>query len=197
LVDQQPTTKGESMAERERVTPMKLTSMVSTDALSRLKAVADELTAMSKIDDVYDVIVTNAVEGMGAVACGIVLLDARTNELVLVAGKNLPDTTIASFPLSLDTPVPITDAVTSGIPMWIEGARERDRWYPLLENDERSAPSQGMLPLHLDGRSVGVLGLTFDGSRSVGEIERNFCTILAGLCSLAIGRSGVLDALGE
>jgi len=179
------------MAERDQPSGPRPTSMVSTDALRRLTSVADALTAASKIDDVYDLITSDAVEALDAVGSGIVLIDHDTSMLVLVAGKNLPDTTVASFPLPLDTPVPITDAATSGVPMWIESAASRDRWYPLLEDDSRSAPSQGLIPLLLEAKTVGVFGLTFDGTRPVGEIERSYCTVLAGLCSLALGHFGV------
>lgn len=108
--------------------------------------------------------------------------------LHLVAGVAVPEAIRASFPMRIDEPRPLAQAVADQAPLWIESATDRDRWYPSLTRYTDLPRAAGFLPLERARGVIGVLAVLFDHDRSVSELERSYYRLLANLLALTLDR---------
>src|SRR5690349_3627322 len=64
--------------------------------------------------------------------------------------------------LGLDDRVPLTDAASRGVPVWLHDLDELDRRYPQLLSLPDRAEASASLPLMVDDRCVGAFGIACD-----------------------------------
>lgn len=161
--------------------------LVASEAFEHIVHLVDRLAFATEADEVFNAIVDEGVAGLAAPSAAVFLVDHESEQLYVVAHKNVPELTLDIFPLSLDIDVPVTDVARSGAPVWVDDREQRDRWYPRLRNSPLALGSTAALPLPYAGRTIGVLALAFEGDHRFAETERSFCSLLASLGGLAGG----------
>jgi PAS domain S-box-containing protein len=113
-----------------------------------------------------------------------------------VAGH--PDGRALFGPMPLAAPLPLTEAVRTGRPVWIPDRESWDRRFPeagaaLLDRTEGAA----VLPLAVGDRVLGAVGLTFRTAREFDPAERAFLLALAGQAAVAFERAALADTRRE
>jgi PAS domain S-box-containing protein len=98
------------------------------------------------------------------------------------------------IPLSLRAPVP--DAVRHGSPVWVgsrgEALERFPDWAPAVLSGRDQAWAG--LPLVVDGRVLGALGLTWFAERTFDPHDQRSFTSVANLCAQSIDRCQAIDA---
>ncbi|MCD2198144.1 SpoIIE family protein phosphatase [Actinomycetospora endophytica] len=94
---------------------------------------------------------------------------------------------------------PLSDAVLTGRPVWIEDAHQWRSQYPemapvgVAEGHEATA----CLPLRVESRELGAAVFSFSGARAFGLAEREFLLAVAALCAQALDRARLYTAERE
>ena len=168
------------------------------DRLARLQAVTAALSESLTPGQVAEVVVEQGLGALGARAGSLALLTEDGRELELVRAVGYPVERIEPWRrFSVDAPVPIADAVRTGQPVFLENW---DAWlvrYPAAAPGDSPADRQeawAALPLLVEGRAIGGIGLTFPGARTFDDADRDFILTLTRQCAQALERSRLYDA---
>jgi serine phosphatase RsbU (regulator of sigma subunit) len=156
------------------------------DRLTRLARVTAELVLADTADAVTKIVISHAADAAGATIASMTLLDGedRLRLVGLRGGQDGDEQRWASYPLATRTPT--SDAVRTGQRVMLTGeAAIMDR-YPAL--DGRGERSIICLPLHVGTRTLGAIGMSFPGLRSLDAAELEFFDILADTCAQALER---------
>jgi signal transduction histidine kinase len=97
---------------------------------------------------------------------------------------------------SLATPMPLADAVRFGEPILLESPEALAERYPKLAAmpDSTGNTSVAAIPLSVNGRASGVLGLSFAPVQLFTPEDRTFLLTLARQCGLALERARLYEA---
>lgn len=157
--------------------------------LQRLAEVSSELLAAESREAVAKVVtehLTDAAEAdIGSLS---LLLDEDTLELIGIRGvRDGVAAEWATYPLSGNNPA--ADACRNRAVVLAAGLEDIQARYPELEMAAPGERTLLSLPLLMgDGRSVGVLSLSFAGLREIDEAEMIFLRLLADTCATTIDR---------
>jgi PAS domain-containing protein len=167
-----------------------------TDRLQRLRQVSLSLARAATIADVVDTILTEGMMALGANAGAVYRLDASTQEVYAIRVVGFPEETVrpyARHALSLSTPM--TEAIRSGMPLYIETHSERMVRFPSTRQVSGEVPvgAVAVFPLQADDMVFGALGLSFAGDRMFSADDRIFSETIAHLCALSFARAIQLD----
>ncbi len=160
---------------------------------ARIQAITAALVSPLGSAEVAHVILTQGVPLLEAVAASVgVAAGEDGEEIEVIATTGYPEALVASwrrFPR--DAPGPSMDAFRSRAPVWLASEAEFVARYPTLAGVPRELGhgAWAALPLLVDGRPVGVLGLTFARSRGFQEEEKAFALQLSHLCAHALARA--------
>ncbi|MEO7403257.1 MAG: GAF domain-containing protein, partial [Burkholderiales bacterium] len=146
------------------------------------------------LDDVAAVVVESMLPAIGAQAGEVSSFDRETNTVQFLAfhGYASPRETQESFrTLSLDQPSVTRDVLLSGQPSFIETPEQWQDRYPGLVGYLRETGVQAtyVMPLVVDGASIGTMGFSFTQPRRVADDDRQFLTVAAGLCAQTLART--------
>ncbi|OJT17352.1 hypothetical protein BO221_45360 [Archangium sp. Cb G35] len=162
------------------------------ERLLRLQKVTSKLSQALTPEQVAHVIVQQAGPAMDAADCSIFLLEEpgvlRLVQLVGMSRRELEPWTC----LTLDVPLPVTDAVRLGEPVWLESREAVLERYPAMSRLPLShGRAWASLPLEVEveGRVLGVLTLGFDRERGFAEEDRDFARLVARQCAQALERA--------
>ncbi|MGZ4599892.1 MAG: GAF domain-containing SpoIIE family protein phosphatase [Oryzihumus sp.] len=160
------------------------------DRLTRLARVTAELATADTVDAVTKIVITHSADAVGATMASLTLRDGtETLRLVGLRGGDEGDAEQwASFPLASRTPV--SDVVRTGQRIVLTGAAAIAERYPDADRGERSIVC---LPLKVSTRTIGAIGLSFPGARTVDSAELEFFEILADTCAQALERIGAQE----
>ena len=183
------------------MSPLSDADLGSSNQLSTyLQGITEALAATTTQREVIEIVLTPAVQALGAVA-GIVLLVDHTDQQMKIAGSQGYE----DGALTLWQEGPIADHVlTSDIlrmkeALYFEYAGALKEAYPQLESRTLTLEvvANALLPMFLDHRPLGVIVLDFTEPHTFTPAERRFLTILAGQCAVALGRAEVTRTLEE
>jgi PAS domain S-box-containing protein len=166
------------------------------DALMRLQAITASLSEARTQAEVLDVVTRYTIAVSGALGASVYLLasDGETLELARAVGyaERAPDRA-ATIPL--DAHLPLAEAARRAVPMFLLHGEVRER-YPAFEDTSgpTGARSLARLPLIVDGRTIGVLGVSHGEPDAFGENEQAFLIALAHQCAQALERARLYDA---
>ncbi|MDQ6827613.1 MAG: ATP-binding protein [Gemmatimonadota bacterium] len=133
-------------------------------------------------------------------ASGVVLVRLVTDDtLEIVAAGDMPATAALEwqrFPLA--TSAPLADAVRTGEPVFLES---RDGWrqrYPdlLPVVDAAGHQANAVVPLVVEGRPIGAMGIAFRHPTVLGDEERDLIATVARQCALALERARLHEERG-
>ena len=167
----------------------------AADRANRLQRVTDRLAEALTPQQVLDAILTEGLRAAEARAgaIGIVSEDGEWIELLAQRGYKRPILTEwGRFPVSAE--LPMSHVVRNGEPLFLESLKARNELFPNLEGRGRDGHALAVLPLALEGRILGVIGLSFGDDMVFSEERRKMKITLARQAALALERARLFEA---
>jgi PAS domain S-box-containing protein len=164
----------------------------ATEALSRLRLASRALNQSPPVAQALEVLVRQALAPL-PISAAIVGLVRPNRTLQIVATMGMGDELRSRYlALGLDDHVPLTDAASRGVPVWLHDLTELDRRYPQLLSLPDRAQASASLPLIVDDRPVGALGIACDEPEDFTANERILLLTVADLCAAYLDRIGLV-----
>ena len=157
-----------------------------------LQAQHQLLAARVSAARVYDELVeaVAAARGWPSPSSVVMLLVEPDGALRLVSAVGLPAETRSQctrVPPHVD--LPLTEAVRTRVPVLLDGPEQSAR-FSLLRQIQPSEGGSASLPLVVDGRAVGVIGIAWPVPVELSPLVRRYLTALADACARALSRIG-------
>jgi PAS domain S-box-containing protein len=158
------------------------------DRLARLARVTTDLVMADTVEAVTKIVVSHGADAVGATIASMTLRDGedRLKLMALRGGLEGEEQRWASYPLTASTPT--SEAVRTGERVILVGAAAIAERYPHLEGVDRGERSIICLPLRVGTRTIGAIGLSFPGKRTLDAAELEFFDVLADTCAQALER---------
>ena len=161
--------------------------------LTRLAHVTAELSSAETVEQVTDIVVAQAADTVGAQIGSLVLLEGDTLRMIGIRGVDQAvQNRWSRFPAN--SAVPIADAARESRRIVLTGRAALLAAYPDLEIEAPGERSLVALPLTVEGRRLGAIGLAFEGIRHIDAQELEFLGTLADTCAHALQRLEAMDA---
>jgi PAS domain S-box-containing protein len=169
----------------------------SANRTARLQALTAALSESLTPAQVAASVLTHGLTALGAHAGSVALLTERGGELEILDAVGFPQERIEKwrrFPVTSE--VPLAEAVRTREMVLIESLQARESRYPELSALQAVNNSQALaaVPLIVEGRTVGAMGLTFREIQKFDENDRAFMLAIARLCAQAIERARLYQA---
>ncbi len=159
--------------------------------MARLQTVTARLAQTVTPAQVAEVMIEQGVAAMGACAGLLALLNEANQTLEIMHSIGYPPELMEGWQqFPLDTAAPMAEVVRTGESIWLESREARMQHYPAL-----AAASPGRdhawvaIPLFVEGRAVGVLGLSFATPQAFPDEDRSFIISLVEQCAQALQRA--------
>jgi signal transduction histidine kinase len=169
---------------------------ISVARISRLQALTAALSEAVTFAQAAEVVTTHGVAAFGASAGAIALLTEDRSKVELVHSVGYSDAVKDAWrTMDVHRPLPLTDAVRTGEPLFIESLAQRAQRYPdipLLPQGQQGG-AWVAIPITAEGSTVGGLALSFPAERTFTEADRTFMLTLARQCSQALERARLYD----
>lgn len=167
------------------------------DRLHRLQRIASALSEQLDVSETSTGIVDLTMQAIGADAAYLVRRTADPKTLELVHGTGYMyqlEQSRTSFPAK--SKVPGADVMRTLEPIWLENRAEREQQYPDLRDSPvtKEFGSSATLPLVVNGRGIGALGMHFREEREFSADDRAFLGALAEQTALALERATYYEA---
>ena len=180
----------ELRAEVERLEAQIAEHGRAEETLRRLLAASDALSGALTSTEVVDIVSREILDALDGTAAGISLIEDE--DLVLVGARGYqPDLLVALARLPLSSAWPLTEAVRTGEAVFVESERELRRRYPSANRQllRLTTGALASVPLALEGRPIGALGIRFDKPRPFAESDRTFLRTIAHTSVQALERA--------
>jgi GAF domain-containing protein len=167
----------------------------AADRAYRLQRVSERLAEAVTAQQVLDAVLTEGLRAAEARAgaIGVISEDGEMIELLAQRGYHqYVLTEYARFPVSAE--LPMSHVARTGKPLFIGSMRERNTLFPSLEGKGRDGHALAVLPLILEGRVIGVIGLSFGQDMEFSESRRQMKLTLARQAALALERTRLYEA---
>jgi serine phosphatase RsbU (regulator of sigma subunit) len=161
-------------------------AVVLLDELRKLQAIIAALSAAPSEDAIADVAVDRLLEVIGADAGVLALRD--DDSLVVRRALGYRELADVWSRMPIDAGLPLTDAARRGEPVFVSTGAARIKAYPTSASIPVLYEGLVALPLMVDERCLGVLGLSFVEPRRFDPDEQALLMTIAKLCALTIDR---------
>ena len=163
-----------------------------------LAQLAQELSAVSTVEQVARVVTTTGRDVLGAVFANIAVVDADHRHVDIVHSPPLPPEMAERYSrIALSDDLPLAHAVTRGESILVPDLDVMKDRYPNILDDTMAAglESTASIPLFRSDRSVaGAVGVGWSGPTVFTPIVRSLLTTMSEMCAQALDRSQVGDA---
>jgi PAS domain S-box-containing protein len=165
------------------------------DRARRLQRVSELLAEAVTPHEVLDAILTEGVRAAeaNAGAIGVLTEDGRSVELLAHRGH---DAAVmqgwATWPL--DAPVPMSEVIRTGEPVFIASVQQRNERWPALSDQGQESHALVVVPLAVEGRVFGAMSLSFDTDTEFEPERREMKMTLARQAAQALARSRLYAA---
>ena len=171
----------------------------------RLEALSDVASALTEVRtraQVVDVVVSRGMQVAGADTCTLYMLDEADAALELIGDRGVAPEVLGEIRrITESSGNPETFAtLKSGKALWVESERGYAEVFPRLAElkaQERRARAFWSLPLVVEGRPVGLLGMGFYEPREFSPDERVFIETFSKQCAQALVRATHLEREDE
>jgi PAS domain S-box-containing protein len=162
----------------------------------RLQAVSAALSRAVTPKEVVDAVLGEGFAAVEADAAVVALIEPGEERLRLLGTRGYSRELAARMAqITVDAPLPLTEALRAGRPVWIDQPGEARRRYPDATRFELERESVvAALPLVVHGRTIGALGLRFRRTKRVEAEDRDFMVALAHQCAQALERARLFAA---
>lgn len=167
------------------------------DRLRQLQDLTAKLAQGLTADEVADVILTAGLAALGGCSGAVCLLTDSRTELEIIRQRGLAaDTEVEFRRFPLAAPFPLSHAVRSGEPVFLENKAAVVAQYPALAQANARAMTEAWvaLPLVLDADTMGGLAFGFAHERTFSPEDRAFTVAIARQCAQALERARLYDA---
>jgi len=174
-------------------------AVVAERAAARVHASHEVTSALSSAlttAEVAAIIVDKGVVALGAYAGSMVLLTSDGTRLERVRAIGYPEDMLERWKhLPIDGQLPISEAVREQRVVLLGSDKEISERYPHLSAERKITGTQALaaVPLMVDGRALGALGLSFRSEQAFSSDERAFIQGLAAKCAIALERARLYD----
>ncbi len=168
-------------------------------AAARVHASHEVTSALSSAlttADVAAIIVDKGITVLGAYAGSMVLLSSDGTRLERVRAIGYPADVLDRWQhMPLDGPFPLSEAVRDRTSVLVGDDRTLAARYPHLVEERRTTGTKALaaVPLMVEGRPLGAIGLSFREEHEFSNDERAFIQGLAAKCALALERARLYD----
>ncbi|WUB49736.1 SpoIIE family protein phosphatase [Streptomyces griseorubiginosus] len=160
-------------------------------SLYRVLTLGSALTEAATANEVFDAVADQLLPAFGGQKLAMAVVEER--RLHLLAQRGYSKHFLARFEgTPLHARLPVTDALTSGVPLFVESREQLRESYPGLAVGHTN--SWAFLPLIASNRPVGACMLGFDDVHRFPDEERGVLTALGGLIGQALERARLYDA---
>jgi PAS domain S-box-containing protein len=167
----------------------------AADRAYRLQRVSERLAEALTAQQVLDAVLTEGLRAAEARAGAIAALSEDGKTIELLAQRGYRDYVLGEygrFPVAAD--LPMSHVVRTGKPLFISSRRERNTLFPSLEGKGDDSHALAVLPLTLEGRVIGVIGLSFGQDMEFSDGRRQMKITLARQAALALERTRLYEA---
>jgi len=169
------------------------------DQLLQLQSVTDLLAGALTNETVAAVTVERGAAAVGAIAGAVGLLTPSGESL------DVYGTLWRRGPrgrrwrrIAADAPLPLAEVIRLGEAVWLESAADwASRYPPTASRRHLAGRAVAALPLEVNGRVAGALGLAFEAERRFSETDRLFVGLLTRQCGQAFERVRLIQELAE
>jgi len=175
-----------------------ITAMKQQEAAAKLRAERlerlDELTTVlasaEEPDEVLDAVIGHVHAAAEADAGLIALVSDDGSALEVVRAVDYPADIIDAWrTVPIMSELPIAEAFRSGVPLFQTVEQVSQDFPDAIEVLRPTTRGVAVLPLQIENRRLGVLGLSFVDSMIFDEDQRDILVDLANRCAVALGRS--------
>jgi PAS domain S-box-containing protein len=167
----------------------------AADRARRLQRVAELLAEVVTPQEVLDAILTDGVRAAEAHAGAIGVLSADGKSIELLAQRGYDPDVMGSWgTFPVDAPLPMSEVVRTGEPLFISSLAERNRLYPSLSHLGQEGNALVVLPLAVQGAVFGGLSLSFDRDIEFEQERRELKMAFARQAAQALARSRLYAA---
>jgi PAS domain S-box-containing protein len=168
----------------------------AADRSAYLQTISNALSEALTPTQVADAVIAQGIAAIGSQAGSIALLSEDGDALEVISATGYPVHVLDSWRrFSLSQPIPLAEAVRSKTMIMIESPAELAERYPQL--GQPALPESyawAAIPLLVEGRVSGALGLSFGQARKFSIDERAFLLTLASQCAQALERARLYEA---
>jgi PAS domain S-box-containing protein len=173
----------------------RLEAVAVANRLALLQGVTSSLSEAVSEKQVCDAVIQRGLLALQAGAGSIALLDEDQQDLHVVTASGYPEELLSKFSrFPLDARYPLSDAVRTGRSIYVESVEQLLIEYPQLKTTVIPHKSLVAIPLYVEGRPVGGLGISFDEARRFGDEDKIFMESLAQQCAQALERARLYEA---
>jgi PAS domain S-box-containing protein len=182
-----------------------LLSRATLEARRRLRTLSDVAVALSEArttDEVAKAVVDVGMAAFAADVCTLYLLDESGSALELIADRGVAPAVLERIRrLSNESGNPVAfRTIRSGEPIWAENESDYERLFPKLRHvatDEQRAKAFWSVPLVVEKRPVGLLGMGFYEPRHFSEDDKLLVDTLSKHCAQALLRASRFESEEE
>jgi len=163
-----------------------------------LQEITEALAATGTQREVIEIILTPAVEALGAVAGIVLLIDQDDQQLKIAGSQGYEDITRTIWQEgALQDNQLVADILRIRQALYFEHAGTLKTAYPEIESRTGglAAVANALLPMFLDKQPLGVIVLDFGEPHDFTPAERRFLKILSNQCAVALGRTQATQLL--
>jgi GAF domain-containing protein len=170
--------------------------------LHRTRRLADRLQALTAAlsreispKGAVDVLLSEAVAGLGADAGTVGLLNPSRTEIELAGSIGYSQEGLAGWErFPLDAELPMSKAIRSGQSVWTRSAAELQARFPLLRESSVRFAALSVIPLAVEGAPFGALALSFTSPREFDSQEQAFLLAAAQQAAQTLDRARLYEA---
>ena len=161
----------------------------------QLLEITSALSRATTHQDVLEVVVNQAMRELGAVAGGVMELSEDGAHLILTHGRGMSVEMMQAYSmLASDAPFPTSDVLRTHQPVFLQTNAEWLARYPRPSGVAFEERSRAVLPLLIGDRLLGLITLSFDGTRTIDPSEQTFMMAVAANCAQALERARLFEA---
>jgi PAS domain S-box-containing protein len=173
------------------------TTEQTANRTARLQKITAALSEALTPHQVADVVMNQGIAALGATAGSVTLLADQGLSIRVVNAIGYPPEVVQawqSFPVT--APTPLAKTVRTGEAIFLENAEAMLADYPHLADAIATTGNQAFvcIPLNVEGRTLGAMGLSFRTVQSFSEEDRAFMVTLGQQCAQAIARAQLYAA---
>jgi PAS domain S-box-containing protein len=163
----------------------------------RLQRLASVLAEAVTPQQVLDATLSEGVAAADARAGLLAVMSKDGKHLEVVAQRGYDDELVGAggrfFRFPLDGALPMSEAVRTREPVFIDTRADRDRRYPALADVGREGHAVACLPLVLEGEAIGGLVFSFARDRIFDPERRRLKVAIANQVAQALGRARLYE----
>lgn len=173
------------------ITRDKRVELEQSHLLAFASALADALTP----EQVIAVIFEKVYNVLDAQAGAVAMLGEDEHSVELLRNMVYPPTRdFVKQRIDMDMPFPLVDAIHSGQPVWITDPAEISARYPRLQEFLPEPCACAALPLTIQQRVIGGLGMIFANPRDFSPDDKLYLQVIAHQCAQALDRARLYEA---